>query len=908
MVDIDAIKHANPIDEVIGEDEPLAATRGRYVRSTRHDSLVVDRRAQTYHWNSAGEWGDVIEWLVRHRNMDFRAAVEHLARRAGLPEPQWSQRDAQAALAFRAQCDALTAACDYWTAALWRAGSPGLAYARGRGWNDETIRSARLGYVDGNTRALRGHLQMHGVDLDGPVARAVLQAPAGMLVYPCLRSGRVVYFMCRNAGAEKRHWNPPAELLGERQPYYNYEYDPRGDAAVVVEGPADAITLAQWGIAAVALAGTAVAATETYVRLLAELRKHPVVLLGLDEGAEAAATRIADALGPLTRIVTWPAHDANEWLQQGATAEDARALLDAAPTWAEVTAQRVATLDGRERDRALRRAFELFARMPEFDLAALRPALARELDVNQRQFNALLRAASNGQGGKRTGSRNGNGNGAEADGEAEDGPAVTIEIPGGWVAEHLLEMIAVPPEAGQSGQIGTGWKTQFAVRMPDGELRVVNYLDVGEVRIRPMDATSRIITERVVLFPSALGEKRELTDLVAWVRRVIHRYVDVEPTYEALAAYYVLFTWLYDCFDTVAYLRMLGEAGSGKSRFLQVVGSMCYRPIRITGATTTSPIFRILDQYRGTLIADEMDFRVSDEKADIIKILLVGYQREQGFVLRSGDKNTGFATEVFVVYGPKLIATRRRFQDNALESRCITHEVTAPTTRTDIPLHLEREFWTEETQAVRNALLRMRLERWQPEMRVDASLLDTSVEPRLNQVTGALQTIITDDELRESLRQFIREFNAQMVTERGMTLTAKTLEAVCGCWFMDLYDGREPDMRMSRLAEAVNILIDEENAGETDEDEGQDNQARSPEGRRVTAKKIGEIVRKQLQLRTERRTEAGRAYVVCYDHERITGLRRRYGVTEEWLEDVIRTLRAKMGRPAAQTVRQAELI
>jgi len=353
----------------------------------------------------------------------------------------------------------------------------------------------------------------------------------------------------------------------------------------------------------------------------------------------------------------------------------------------------------------------------------------------------------------------------------------------------------------------------------------------------------------------------------------------------------------------VAYLRMLGEAGSGKSRFLQVVGSMCYRPIRVTGATTTSPIFRILDQYRGTLIADEMDFRASDETVDLIKIMLVGYQREQGFVLRSADKQKGFATEVYVVYGPKLIATRRRFADQALESRCITHEVTAPTTRTDIPLHLERDFWTEEVQAIRNALLRMRLERWQPEMRVDASLLDTSVEPRLNQVTGALQTIITDDELRESLRQFIREFNAQMVTERGMTLTAKTLEAVCGCWFMDLYDGRDPDMRMKRIADAVNILIDEENAGESGDDDEDDGGGRTQvAARRVTPKKVGEVIRKQLQLRTERRTEAGRAYVICYDHERVTGLRRRYGITEEWLEDVIRTLRAKMHQPEGKPV------
>lgn len=887
-MDIEVIKQANDIAQVIAEDEPLQTGHGRFVRGLRHDSLVVDRRRQAYFWNSMGEWGDVIDWVMRHRRMEFREAIEYLARRAGLPAPRWNEQDAAAAQARRERYDVLTLACQYWQQRLWHNAaqqpSHGLLYARGRGWNDETIRAAMLGYVD-DVDGLRGHLRMYNVDLNHPAAKAVLQAPPGMLVYPCIVGARVTYFMCRFAGAEKRHWNPPAEMLGERQPYFNHEYDRHTDAIVIVEGPADAISLAQWGIPAVALAGIMLAETESYMQLLAQLRQHRVVILGLDQDAHAATARIADALGPLTRIVEWPVHDANEWLQQGATAEQAQALLNAAPTWAEVTAERIGRLEGQERDLALRQAFTLFARAPEFELTRLKPQLCEHLGMSMRQFGALLRAAV------REANRN-NGHSQQTE------PSVILEMPGGFVADHLFEMIATPPDSYQSGQVEAGWTTQFACRFPDGSIRVVPYLDISGVRIQPIPPTNRIITERVVLFPSELGERQELAELVQLIRHTIHRYVDVEPTYEALAAYYVLFTWVYDSFDTTAYLRVLGEAGSGKSRFLQVVGSMCYRPIRITGAATTSPIFRILDQYRGTLIADEMDFRASDEKADIIKIFNVGYQKEQGFVLRSADKNNGFATEVYVVYGPKVIATRRRFQDHALETRCITYETIAPTTRADIPLHLDRDFWYQESVHIRNLLLRFRLEHWQPEMRVDASLLDSSVEPRLNQVTGALQTIIQDVELRMQLQQFIRDFNAQMVAERGMTLTAKVLEAICGLWFMDLEDDHVPDLRIKRVAQAVNILLDEEN--EEDGQDVEDDQDEQRTGARVTAKKVGEIVRKQLQLATERRTDARRAYVVVYDAQRIEGLRRRFGITEEWLNDVIRTLRQRMGTHTAE--------
>jgi hypothetical protein len=41
----------------------------------------------------------------------------------------------------------------------------------------------------------------------------------------------------------------------------------------------------------------------------------------------------------------------------------------------------------------------------------------------------------------------------------------------------------------------------------------------------------------------------------------------------------------------------------------------CCRPIFASGASTVSPLFRILDFFRGTLIVDKSDFRFCDEKS-----------------------------------------------------------------------------------------------------------------------------------------------------------------------------------------------------------------------------------------------------------------------------------------------------
>src|SRR5690606_35505509 len=123
-------------------------------------------------------------------------------------------------------------------------------------------------------------------------------------------------------------------------------------------------------------------------------------------------------------------------------------------------------------------------------------------------------------------------------------------------------------------------------------------------------------------------------DLVQRIQTFIHTYLDVGPFYERLAAYYVLLTWLYDLFETLPYLRALGDYGTGQTRFLQAIGSLCYRPMFVSRASTTSPIFRMIDMFQRTLVIDEADFRNSDAKAEIIKILNVCYYRGGG-VLRS---------------------------------------------------------------------------------------------------------------------------------------------------------------------------------------------------------------------------------------------------------------------------------
>jgi len=850
-LDIDIIKSANRLEEIVAEDGLTVEGTGRYRRTREHDSLVLDTHGQYYAWNSHNETGDVIDWLQRRRGMDFRGAVELLCQRAGLEPPRWAEDNGAMAIARRQVEDALTVAARHFVRVL-RSNEAAMAYARARGWTDETIRATGLGYWDGDGNALRGELRLHEVQMDSPAAKAVLSIPAGMLIYAHVWRGRVRYLSGRSIEG-KRHHNLPRDLVGERQPYWNHCHD--GAALVVGEGQADAITWGQWGVAAVALAGCA--ASVSLARLIAGA--FPTIYLALDaDQAGAGGTRgMAELLGPMCRVLPrWPqGNDANEALMAGVTPDDARALLANAPTWVELLAARAGMAHGADRELALREAFGMVRRMDPFQVSVMRRDLAKQIGVGLREFNELAKTLE----------------------EDEELPEDDMEhagtaMIGGWIQEHLFESIYTPEEA----------LSQLAVRYPDGRLAIVDELRLEGLTIQPISPFHPAL-KKSLLLPDNLGRYDNVKSLHREVRAFIHQYLDIDIFYENLAAYYVLLSWLYDSFQVLPYLRALGDYGTGKTRFLIVIGSLCFRPIFVAGATTTSPIFRMLHEFRGTLVLDEADFSNSDAESDIVKILNIGYARDFD-VQRSGKRGDGsFEVEFYEVFGPKVIATRRKFADRALESRCLTREMGGALLREDIPIVLPLSF-RNEARAMRNKLLRYRLEHWQQAIEVTNDDMDRTVEPRLNQVTIGLKKMVDDPTLVEEIDRFIREYQRQTIVERSMTLAAKTLQAI-----IEL--GNEPtgvgpdggaifDFTLKTIADRVNAILDAENEGDGGDDESDEVSKLKLE---VKPKKIGHIVRNELGLRTERDHSNKSRYAIIWDGPRIRAIAGRYGL-EEWLD------------------------
>jgi hypothetical protein len=380
----------------------------------------------------------------------------------------------------------------------------------------------------------------------------------------------------------------------------------------------------------------------------------------------------------------------------------------------------------------------------------------------------------------------------------------------------------------------------------------------------PFSPNNNLIKNHAVLLPSEPCEYRSEEELRSGIEHFLHRYVDLSPTFEKLATHYVLLTWLYDVFNELPYLRLRGDYGTGKTRALLTIGSVCYKPFFASGASTVSPIFHTLDAFQGTLIFDEADFRFSDERAEIVKILNNGNVRGLPVLRTMMNRQREFNPQAFKVFGPKIVATRGRYEDKALESRFITEEMGGRPLRDDIPINLPPAF-NAEALALRNKLLLFRF-RKRGTVRLNEELVDRRLEPRLNQILLPLLSIVADRELREELLSIAGDTQAMLVAERGTSAEGHIVEILGSL----VEDSERASIPISEIV----VQMTERFGNEYD--------------RPITNRWIGGILRGRLNLQTYK--SHGVYVVPMSERTKLRHLCTRYGVTgNEGLTDELQS-------------------
>ena len=289
----------------------------------------------------------------------------------------------------------------------------------------------------------------------------------------------------------------------------------------------------------------------------------------------------------------------------------------------------------------------------------------------------------------------------------------------------------------------------------------ISYVDSYDDFV-PIDGQE--IVKKAIFLPTEALEYGTDEELDKEIKDFINKWLDIPKDVLQFALWNIKRSWVFDKFHTLNYLRALGDTGQGKSRFLDTLGYLHYKPIATSGATTSAPVFRIIDKWRGTLIIDEADFKKSDESQDIIKIINQGY--EKGRNIMRCDQNDAAKISFFDPFCPKILATRRVFYDKAVESRCITQVMTG-TTRKDINFNLNDDFF-ENAQKLRNKLLMWRFRNYfkiNPNKDIDTSLKD--LEPRVQQIVNSFISLFVNDKKQlETFNKFITNYQENLVDER----------------------------------------------------------------------------------------------------------------------------------------------
>ncbi len=279
----------------------------------------------------------------------------------------------------------------------------------------------------------------------------------------------------------------------------------------------------------------------------------------------------------------------------------------------------------------------------------------------------------------------------------------------------------------------------------------------------------------VVKLPSDAVEYGSTNKLLEDIEQHIYSYLDISSDYVKIASYYILLTWMSDHFQSLPYLRALGETGCGKSRFINVIGGLCYKPTIISGVFSLDPIYSLIAKWKGTLLIDGLDLKNSDENSNIVKVLNCSFEKNRPIIKTSAGNKEDFI--IHDLYGPKILTSREPFKDQALESRCLT-EVMRETSRTDIPYNLNYEFYQHQ-QELKNKLLLYRLTTYHfndPSCwaKIDLSWLE---EGRLKQMAESVfQLLCTDQKGKECFQEFLTNYQRSLVKQRSESEEAQVVQ------------------------------------------------------------------------------------------------------------------------------------
>ncbi len=316
---IEDLKYRNRIEDIVASYVTLSRSGVNLkglcpFHSEKTPSFTVFPNDGHYHCFGCGEGGDVITFIMKLENLDYRGALDFLAKRSGVTLPE-DDRFVQRGVTRQRVLEMNKCAARFFRDMLFDSelGAPGREYLMGkRGLSSSIIKRFGLGYAPDSFNALRDHLQKNGFTRAEMVEGYLCQVSRKneKNIYDCFRNrvmfpiidvtGNVIAFGGRVLDDSKPKYLNSADTPAFRKSRnlfaLNYARNFCDENLILCEGYMDVIALHAAGFQnAVATLGTAI--TPDQARLMKRYSDKVVISYDSDEAGRKAATKALGLLG-----------------------------------------------------------------------------------------------------------------------------------------------------------------------------------------------------------------------------------------------------------------------------------------------------------------------------------------------------------------------------------------------------------------------------------------------------------------------------------------------------------------------------------------------------------------------------------------------------------------------------------
>ena len=332
------------IEDVIGEYVELKRAGRSYkglspFTGEKTPSFFVSPEKNIWHDFSSNKGGDVFAFVMEAEGMDFRQAMEFLARKAGVDLSEYQSAGAKKRSAYKKRLLAANElAARYFQQSLLRSQQAIEYVFKQRGLSRQTVQNFQSGYAPDSGTALLAALEKRGftkreINDAGLLNRYGKDLFRGRMMIPLMdQGGQVIGFTGRiigNVPNAPKYLNTPQTLLYDKGRHIfalsqAKEAIRKSGFVVMVEGNLDVVSSHQAGVAqTVATAGTSM--TENHLKAVKRLTSDVRLCYDSDKAGVAATERaieLASHEGVELTIISLPdgAKDPDELIKSSVQA------------------------------------------------------------------------------------------------------------------------------------------------------------------------------------------------------------------------------------------------------------------------------------------------------------------------------------------------------------------------------------------------------------------------------------------------------------------------------------------------------------------------------------------------------------------------------------------------------------